>query len=45
MTAAALRVIAGNAADLPQGYVERLGRYRHQVFIEQLGWAVESERG
>jgi acyl homoserine lactone synthase len=45
MTAAALRVVAGKPADLPPGYVERLGRYRHQVFIEQLGWAVASEQG
>jgi len=45
MTAAALRVVTGRAADLPQGYIERLGRYRHRVFIEQLGWAVQSEQG
>ena len=45
MTAAALHVIAGKPADLPQGYVERLGRYRHQVFIERLGWALESRDG
>jgi acyl homoserine lactone synthase len=45
MTAAVLHVIAGKSADLPQGYVERLGRYRHQVFIERLGWALESRDG
>lgn len=45
MTAANLRVVAGRPADLPPGCVERLGRYRHQVFIQQLGWAVESEQG
>jgi acyl homoserine lactone synthase len=45
MIAGTLRVIAGKPADLPPGYVERLGRYRHQVFIERLGWPLESTDG
>jgi N-acyl-L-homoserine lactone synthetase len=45
MTAATLRVISGTAAELPPGYIERLGRYRHEVFIERLGWVVESSKG
>jgi acyl homoserine lactone synthase len=45
MTAATLRVIAGKRADLPPGYIERLGRYRRQVFVERLGWGLESENG
>jgi acyl homoserine lactone synthase len=43
MTAARLRVLEGRAADLPPGYIERLGRYRHQVFVERLGWRLESD--
>jgi len=45
MTAGTLRVLTGTPADLPPGYVERVGRYRHQVFIERLGWALESNDG
>jgi acyl homoserine lactone synthase len=45
MTAEALRVVTGEPADLPPGYVERLGRYRQRVFIEHLGWTVDSEQG
>ena len=45
MSAASLRVIAGSPADLPPGYLERVGRYRHQVFIERLGWSLPSREG
>jgi acyl homoserine lactone synthase len=45
MTGGTLRVISGTPADLPQGYVERLGRYRHQVFVQRLGWSLESQDG
>jgi acyl homoserine lactone synthase len=45
MTAGALRVIRGAPADLPPGYVEQLGRYRHRVFVDRLGWSLEARDG
>jgi N-acyl-L-homoserine lactone synthetase len=45
MTAGTPRVTCGAPADLPPGYVERLGRYRHRVFVERLGWSLESRDG
>jgi acyl homoserine lactone synthase len=40
-----VHLISGAADELPDGLVARIGRYRHQVFIERLGWPLESEHG
>jgi acyl homoserine lactone synthase len=40
-----MHLICGAPSELPAGSVERLGRYRHQVFIENLGWALASDHG
>jgi N-acyl-L-homoserine lactone synthetase len=40
-----MRVISGTASGLPAQWLRRLWQYRHRVFIERLGWPLESEQG
>jgi len=40
-----MQVISGVPEDLPAGYVARLARYRHRVFIEGLGWPLQASQG
>jgi acyl homoserine lactone synthase len=40
-----MRVICGASSGLPDEFVRRLWHYRHRVFVEQLGWPLQSEQG
>ncbi len=31
-------IVSGTARELGPGLMQRIGRYRHKVFVEQLGW-------
>ena len=41
----AMQVVSGAASALPPELVRRLWQYRHRVFIEQLGWPLDSREG
>jgi acyl homoserine lactone synthase len=41
----AVRVVSGTASGLPPELVRRLWQYRHRVFVERLGWPLESQQG
>lgn len=38
-----MRVISGASSGLPDGFYSRVARYRHRVFVEQLGWQLHVE--
>lgn len=40
-----MQVISGAAETLPNNFYERVASYRHQVFVERLGWALHTENG
>jgi len=40
-----MRVVCGAWADLPEGYFGRVAQYRHQVFVQRLGWPLTSRAG
>jgi acyl homoserine lactone synthase len=40
-----MQVIAGAASGLPVEFVRRLWQYRHRVFVERLGWPLDSQQG
>jgi N-acyl-L-homoserine lactone synthetase len=40
-----MRVISGASAGLPADVCRRVARYRHRVFVERLGWLLDSEDG
>lgn len=40
-----MRVITGVPSGLPDGCLGRLAQYRHQVFVEQLGWQLDAKDG
>lgn len=40
-----MQVISGAAETLPNNLYERVAGYRHQVFVEQLGWPLHTESG
>lgn len=40
-----MRVVSGITAGLPEGYYGRVAHYRHQVFVERLGWQLDSPNG
>lgn len=40
-----LTFLQGTAEHLPHTDLERICRYRHRVFVEELGWSLESHRG
>ncbi len=37
-----MRFVSGRLRDLPVPYRQRLGRYRYDVFVRQLGWKLQS---
>lgn len=37
-----MEIVAGNAGTLRQELMERLVRYRHKVFVETLGWPLQT---
>jgi acyl homoserine lactone synthase len=38
-------VIAGTPAELPVGFYPKVANYRHRVFVERLGWQLQSFDG
>lgn len=36
---------SGASEGLPQGVYSKLARYRHNVFVEQLGWGLQTQDG
>lgn len=40
-----MRVISGVGAALPEGYYGRMAQYRYRVFVEHLGWSLNSVDG
>jgi acyl homoserine lactone synthase len=40
-----MRVVSGDQEELPHGLYRRVARYRHSVFVEQLGWQLETQDG
>jgi acyl homoserine lactone synthase len=40
-----MRVISGPSAGLPADVYWRMARYRHRVFVEQLGWLLDTHDG
>ncbi len=42
---APMQVVAGASSGLPADLVRRLWQYRHRVFIERLGWPLDSQQG
>lgn len=38
-------VMSGAPEGLPQGLYTKLARYRHKVFVEQLGWQLQTQDG
>ena len=40
-----MQVITGPAEVLPNNLYAKVAGYRHQVFVEQLGWALHTENG
>ena len=40
-----MRVVSGISAGLPEGFYGRVAHYRHQVFVERLGWQLDAENG
>jgi acyl homoserine lactone synthase len=40
-----MRVVSGASCGLPDEFVRRLWHYRHRVFVERLGWRLQSEQG
>lgn len=40
-----MQFISGAAETLPHNFFERIAGYRHQVFVERLGWPLYTENG
>lgn len=40
-----MKFIAAATKDLPAEMLRRVGRYRHRVFVDRLGWALEARSG
>lgn len=40
-----MHVMSGDPKGLPAGVCSKVARYRHQVFVEQLGWELETRDG
>lgn len=38
-----MRVVSGATTHLPEGLFPRLAHYRHQVFVERLGWQLPTD--
>lgn len=40
-----MKIFTGTAETLPAGMLLAMARYRHQVFVERLGWTLQSHAG
>ena len=40
-----MQVMSGAPEGLPQGLYSKMARYRHKVFVEQLGWGLQTQDG
>ena len=40
-----MRVVSGDQEELPCGVYVSVARYRHRIFVEQLGWQLETRDG
>lgn len=40
-----MNIISGEPARLPDGLFSEVSRYRHKVFVEKLGWELETQNG
>ncbi len=40
-----MQVMSGAPEGLSQGLYSKIGRYRHKVFVEQLGWQLQTQEG
>ncbi len=40
-----MNIVAGIPADLQPNLITGMGRYRHRVFVEKLGWQLQCENG
>lgn len=40
-----MNIVSGSQADLPHGLYADLGAYRHEVFVELLGWDLDTPEG
>jgi acyl homoserine lactone synthase len=40
-----MHVVSGDQAGLPSGLYGSVARYRHRVFVEQLGWQLQTQDG
>lgn len=44
-TGGIIQILIGRASELPSGLDATLAQYRHQVFVERLGWRLPNEGG
>lgn len=40
-----MHIVSGVQKDLPEGLHSKVARYRHKVFVERLGWPLQTEGG
>jgi N-acyl-L-homoserine lactone synthetase len=40
-----MRVVSGDQEELPCGVYVSVARYRHRIFVEQLGWQLQTHNG
>ena len=40
-----MQVMSGASAELPKGLHSKVANYRHKVFVEQLGWELQTQDG
>lgn len=40
-----MNVISGTTAELPEELLSRVSSYRHKVFVEMLGWELQTQNG
>ncbi len=40
-----MQMISGVAANLPRGMHHQLAKYRHKIFVEKLGWGLQTQHG
>lgn len=40
-----MNIISGTTAELPEELLARVSGYRHQVFVEMLGWELQTQNG
>src|SRR5690348_15267244 len=38
-----MEILAGRSSELTRGLMRQIGRYRHKVFVEKLGWPLQCE--